>query len=71
MNYSFLMKNIEDHPVHNVGQCFWILSVNRTTGEVVVTYDNPWPEHNRKAKEELDKLELELCEDGWSLREKK
>lgn len=72
MRFSFFMKDVAgDHSYHNVGQCYWIVSVNRTTGEVLMDSDNPWPGHNKRSKEALDAAGLELCEDGLTYREKK
>ncbi len=71
MNYKLIIEEPRQHIDFNVGQCMWITSVNRQTLEVTITFDNPWPEHNRISKEALDAKGLELCEDGWTLREKK
>ncbi len=52
-DFSVYMKDIaKDHAMHNVGQCLWITSVNRTTGEMTMTYKNPWPAYNKMREEE-------------------
>lgn len=69
-NYKIKILEPEKHKDFNVGQCLWILYVNRNTLEMGISFEDPWPEYNRKKKAELDTKGLELCEDGFSVREK-